>query len=412
VTVGRGLPGKAREALVTLLRRRLCIECDGIPYEFDNVPLRKVVNWILTEASIYVKPGVPWAWPTHLQIEPTTLCNLKCALCPVTSGMDRELGHMEFSLFKQLLDEAGQYALLVLLWDWGEPFVNPEIFEMIAYAKGFGLKVISSSNGHAFADEEEARRLVESGIDSIIIAVDGITQDTYERYRQSGRLETALTGIRNVVAQKRAIGRETPLVNFRFLVMAHNEHEIPGLKDLAQSLDVDVLSIKTLNPYASDMYAERRDEQKEFYNSFMPDNERYRRFKSLDGGEGQDRVRRKPPCKNLWNAPTVHWDGTVCSCTYDYHERQVFGDLKVASFREIWFGERSRRLRREFRLDWEGLQLCSNCSYAYEGGSCWNETIAEVHFSPWYSDLFSRANQAGELGPLYGPGDRGRIDGT
>jgi radical SAM protein with 4Fe4S-binding SPASM domain len=326
--------------------------------------------------------------------------------------MDRELGHMELSLFKRLLDEAGRYALLLLLWDWGEPFVNPAIYEMIAYAKGSGLKVVSSSNGHVFADETEARKLVQSGIDSIVIAVDGITQDTYERYRRSGRLETALTGVRNLVLQKRTLAWETPLINLRFLVMAHNEHEIPRLKDLAQALDIDVLSIKTLNPYADDMYAEHRDEQQEFYDSFIPDTERYERFTTVDEGKGPHRVRRNPPCKNLWNAPTVHWDGTVCSCTYDYNERQAFGDLKETSFRDIWFGERSRRLRREFRSNWEGLQLCRNCSYAYEGGSCWNETIVEVYFSPRHRDVFRGVAQVDKVEPLSCTEAEGRIDAT
>jgi MoaA/NifB/PqqE/SkfB family radical SAM enzyme len=386
------------------------IECDGIPYRFESVPLRKVVNWILTEASIGVKPAIPWGWPTHLQIEPTTRCNLRCALCPVTSGMDRDIGHMELSLFQRLLDEAGRHALLVLLWDWGEPFVHPQIYEMIAYAKSSGLKVVSSSNGHVFADETEARKLVQSGIDSIIVAVDGITQETYERYRRSGRLETALTGVRNVVTQKRALGCETPLINLRFLAMAHNEHEIPALEELARSLDVDVLSIKTLNPYACDMYAERRGEQGPFYESFVPEAEHYRRFATVEAGEGVQRVKRDPPCKNLWNAPTVHWDGTVCSCSYDYNERQAFGDLREASLREIWFGERVRRLRRQFRSDWEGLRLCCNCSYAYEGGSCWDETIAEVYFSPRHRDTFLRAGRAANARPLSGEGDERRKD--
>jgi len=410
--MGKSLLGKAREAFKALLTGRMCLVSDGIPFTFDHVPLRKVVNWILTEASLYLKPSVPWGWPTHLQVEPTAMCNLSCALCPVASGMDRETGHMKFSLFKRLLDEAGRYGLMVLLWDWGEPFVNPAIYEMIAYAKGSGLRVISSSNGHVFADEEEARKLVRSGIDSIIIAIDGITQNTYERYRRSGRLETALKGVRNLVVQKCAGGCDSPLVNLRFLAMAHNEHEIAGLQDLGKALDVDVISIKTVNPYLSDTYAENRDRRQAFYDSFIPLAQRYRRFVSLDEREGLHRVKRCPPCKHLWNAPAVHWDGTVCSCTYDYNERQALGDLKESSFREIWFGDSYRRLRRKFRSNWERLQLCANCSYAYEGGSCLNETIAEVYYNPRHRGAFLKAARDNSVSPLYIALDGGQSDAT
>jgi radical SAM protein with 4Fe4S-binding SPASM domain len=401
VAAGKSVLGKAREVLEALLTRRMYLESDGIPYTFDNVPLRKVVNWVLTEASMCVMPGIPWGWPTHLQVEPTALCNLRCTLCPVTTGMDRDTGNMEFAVFKQLLDDAGRYGLVVHLWDWGEPFVNPEVYDMIAYAKQYGLKVISSSNGHAFAEEEQAQKLVQSGIDSIIIAIDGITQHTYERYRQHGRLETALTGVRNVLSEKRCAGGTMPLVNLRFLAMAHNEHEIPALIDLAQSLDVDVLSIKTLNPYSSDMYAENRDQKRAFYDSFVPHTDTYRRFQSLDEGSRPHRVKRDPPCKNLWNSPSVHWDGTVCSCTYDYKERHVLGNLTESSFRDIWFGESYRQLRRQFRSNWEGIQLCASCSYAYEGGSCATETIAEVYFNPRHREVFMRAAEKDGVRPRY-----------
>ena len=98
---------------------------------------------------------------------------------------------------------------------------------MIAYAGQKGIKTISSSNGHLFALQDKADNVIRSGLDTLIFAVDGITQATYERYRQGGKLDLALEGMRMVVARKKALGSKTPLVNFRFIVMRHNEHEIP-----------------------------------------------------------------------------------------------------------------------------------------------------------------------------------------
>jgi MoaA/NifB/PqqE/SkfB family radical SAM enzyme len=309
---------------------------------------------------------------------------------------------MDLNLFKKIIDEIGDYVLLALMWDWGEPFINPSIYDMISYAKQKGIKVVSSTNGHAFAKKENAERLILSGIDTIIVAVDGITQETYERYRQSGNLEMALEGIRNLVTKKRALASATPLINFRFLVMKHNEHEIPKLIRLAKSLDVDVLSIKTLNPYSNDTYYENRAAKKEGYDAFIPKNVRHRRFKYVGEGRNSHRVRRNPPCKNLWNAPSIHWNGIVCPCTYDYNEMYVFGDLATDAFRRIWSGVPYRKMRRQFRTDWEKLQLCCHCSYAYEGGSCWSETIAEVFFHPRVASLFSRPCDPDRVKPLDG----------
>jgi radical SAM protein with 4Fe4S-binding SPASM domain len=367
---------KAIKALVT---RQVTIECDRIPYEFKKVPFKKILNWILVEASALIKPEQPWGWPTHFQIEPTNRCNLSCALCPISGDMDRPTGHMDLTLFKKLIDETGDYIFLIILWDWGEPFVSPCIYDMISYARNKGIKVVSSTNVHVFVNEENADKLILSGIDSIIVSMDGITQETYSRYRRGGSLESALKGIRTIVARKQALNSETPLINLRFIPMRHNEHEIPKLKDMARSLGVDALTFKTLNPYSSDTNGSKATEKKEGWREFLPENPLYRRFKY--SADRQSRLRRTSnPCRQLWNNPVVHWDGKVCPCTYDYRDKYFLGDLKKDTLKNIWFGDAYRGIRRRFRADWEDIPLCKECSYAYEGGSCIDETIAEAFF--------------------------------
>jgi radical SAM protein with 4Fe4S-binding SPASM domain len=373
-----GLISKSFQALKALATRQVQIECDRIPYHFHNVPFKKILNWLAVETSVYSRPGHPWGWPTHLQIEPTNRCNLRCALCPVTAGMDRPSGHMDFNLYKKFIDEIGDYVFLILLWDWGEPFLNPSIYEMISYAKQKGIKVVSSTNGHLFAKIDQANKLIASGLDSIIFAVDGISQETYEPYRQGGDLKSVLQGIQMVVERKRALKSKTPLVNFRLIVMKHNEHEIPKLKELARSLQVDALTLKTLNPVNRDFYAQDKSEDR-IQNEFLPDDYRYRRFRYDSTGQNVIRIKLNP-CKQLWNNPVIHWNGTVCTCSYDPKEKHVLGDLNQESFKNIWDGAPYRDLRRQFRQGWKKLPLCGDCSYAYEGGNCYDQTIAEAFF--------------------------------
>ncbi len=97
--------------------------------------MRKVLNWLLVETSLSFKPSRPWGLPTHLLIEPTNYCNIRCTLCPVTEGLNRPRGHMNLNIFKKLIDDVGEYVFLILLWDWGEPFLNHQVYEMIHYAK-------------------------------------------------------------------------------------------------------------------------------------------------------------------------------------------------------------------------------------------------------------------------------------
>lgn len=370
-----GLVSKSFNAVNALLTRRVLIECDRIPYEFQDVPLERILNWIKVEASVFLRPEKPWGWPTHLQVEPSTLCNLRCAFCPVTTGLDRSTGHMTLEVFRKVIDQVGSYLFLILLWGWGEPFLNPTVYDMIAYAKKRDIKIVSSTNGHVFARGDHAERLVRSGIDCIIFAVDGISQETYEQYRIRGDVGTVAAGIERVVAAKRALNSTTPLINLRFLAMKHNEHEIPLLKDFARSLGVDALTLKTLNPHdQGECHSAKADGT-----GFVPENSRYQRFEYEAGDGSRIRVERNP-CKRLWNNPVLCWDGKVSPCDFDLHANYPLGDLAHQSFREIWWGTRVAQLRRQFRRDDQKIGLCAGCTYAFKGGCCYTDTIAEAHF--------------------------------
>jgi radical SAM protein with 4Fe4S-binding SPASM domain len=365
---------KILQAFKSLLTQRVVFECDLLPFTFQKVPLKKLMNWVLTEASVHVKPERPWGMPTVVQLEPTNHCNLRCAICPVTTGMDRASGYMDFALFKKLIDEVGEYLFLLLLWDWGEPLLNPAIFDMISYARRKGIKVSTSTNGHLLSRDDYAERVVTSGLDTLIVAVDGISQETYQRYRQGGQLNQVLQGVKKVVQKKRDLNALTPRINFRFIVMKHNEHEVPQLKGFTRSMGVDVLTLKTLNPSFRG-----QQKQDEMGQPFIPVGTLYRRFTYSRESGKPVRVKRNL-CKNLWNAPIIHWNGAVCLCFADMDEKWSMGDLRYENLRAIWGGEKYQWFRRRFRQRWEQLDICWDCSYAYQGGDCSRETVTEAVF--------------------------------
>jgi radical SAM protein with 4Fe4S-binding SPASM domain len=164
------------------------------------------------------------------------------------------------------------------------------------------------------------------------------------------------------------------LINLRFIVMKHNEHEIPRLRGFAQRLGVDVLTLRTLYPHDDGSCCATKADGSEF----VPENPAYQRF-DYDT-ETRSRVRRTHnPCKALWNNPVIHWDGTVCPCTFDAHDRHALGDITKEAFGDIWFGASYRELRRQFRGDYQRISLCSECSNAFEGGTVGGD-IVEAHF--------------------------------
>lgn len=365
---------KLAQAATALATRRISFDLDLIPLHFEALPLKKIANWILTEGSIAFKPANPWGFPTVLQVEPTSRCNLECKVCPVAAGLDRPAGDMDLRMFRRIVDELGGYLLLMMFWDWGEPFLNPHSYEMIRYARSAGIKVVCSTNGHLFTNREHARRVVESGLDVLVFSVDGITQETYQRYRARGRLESALEGIRNVVEEKRRLGAATPLVNFRFIVMRHNEHEISQVEDFARSLGVDVMTLRKFHAVP-----DSRREGLEDESDLMPGQGKFRLPAVPQDGAGPVRVDHNP-CKNLWNCPTIHWDGTVCSCFMDFNEQRPLGSLAAQTFRQIWWGGAYAGLRRAFRERWKDLPRCGACASGFEGGDIGRESNAEAVF--------------------------------
>jgi len=278
---------------------------------------------------------------------------------------------MDLELFKKIVDELKQYLLLILLWDWGEPFLNPKIYEMIDYANRRGIKLLSSTNGHIFSSGDHARKVVASGLDALIFSVDGVTQKTYQEYRSGGPLEAVLEGIRKVAAEKRRRRSRTPLLNFRFIVMQHNEHELAHLEEFARALDVDLLTFRKFFAVVSHKEEFKRQE------AFDPENSRYYRFERSPEKSGLLRVE-KNPCKNLWNCPAIHWNGTVSSCTCDYDESCVLGYLRERRFADIWFGGAARDIRQIFRRQWRELPLCKDCVYAFKGGDMGRESVTEA----------------------------------
>lgn len=155
------MASRAIRALKALATRKVAFDVDLIPCAWENLPAKKVLNWLLTETSVYCKPSRPWGMPTILQVEPTSRCNLHCRVCPVGAGLGRPAGDMDPALFRRIVDEVRDSALLLLFWDWGEPFLHPEAYGMIRYAAQAGLRIVASTNGHVFAAGDHAERVVD-----------------------------------------------------------------------------------------------------------------------------------------------------------------------------------------------------------------------------------------------------------
>lgn len=304
-----------------------------------------------------MKRPIQWGMPMTVSIEPTTACNLRCPECP--SGLrsfTRETGNLKKDFFTKSIDELYKELLYLIFYFQGEPYINPDFLDMVKYAHGKGIYTITSTNGH-FLNDANAKKTIESGLDRMIISVDGTTQETYENYRKAGKLETVLQGARNVVKWKKELKSATPHIIFQFLVVKPNEHQIPDIYRLAEEIGVDEVKLKTAQIYD---YKEGSD--------LIPTIDKYSRYAQQADGTYRVKNELLNHCWKLWHACVISWDGLVLPCCFDKDADHKLGDLKSRPFREIWHGEAYHRFRTSLLKGRDQIDICSNCT---EGCKVW-----------------------------------------
>lgn len=289
--------------------------------------------------------------PVSVSIEPTTSCNLRCPECP--SGLrsfTRPTGMLEPALFKSVINQLASSLSYLTFYFQGEPYLNPDFLDMVRYASAAGIYTATSTNAH-FLTEEGARRTVASGLDRLIISIDGTTQAAYESYRIGGSLNKVLQGARNVLNARDAMRSRTPHLVFQFLVVGPNEHQIQEVRKLGRDLGVDEVILKTAQIYGF-----------EHGSHLIPAQDRYSRYRKNPDGSYSIKNALDDHCWKMWHSCVVTWDGKVLPCCFDKDAHFVLGDLNKNSFEEIWYGAAYQRFRASLLRSRKEIDMCRNCT--------------------------------------------------
>jgi radical SAM protein with 4Fe4S-binding SPASM domain len=311
-------------------------------------------------ASKWTKKPIQWGYPVSVSVEPTTSCNLRCPECP--SGLrafTRPTGMLQNDFFKDTIDQLSKDLLYLIFYFQGEPYLNPEFLEMVKYASKKGIYTATSTNAH-YLNDSNAKQTVESGLDRLIISIDGTTQDVYEQYRVGGKLEKVLEGARDIVKWKKELKSKTPYVFFQFLVVKPNEHQVENIKQLAKEIGVDDVRFKTAQVY----------EYKNDPNNLIPAIDKFSRYRKNKNGEYEVKNSLQNHCWRLWHATVITWDGLVVPCCFDKDAQHQLGDLKGKPFKEIWHNEQYINFRRSILKSRSNIDICANCS---EGTKVWSD---------------------------------------
>lgn len=292
--------------------------------------------------------------PVTIGIELTSFCNLRCPECPSGSGtLNRRKGFMEPELFKKIISELDPFLFNVNLYFQGESMLHPEFFFFLENITH--VHTVLSTNGH-FLSAGNSEKLVRSGLNKLIVSIDGMDQEIYSAYRVNGKLDDVKDGIKNVTNARKKFTSRLKL-EIQFLVNRLNEHQIPEVRKFAitENASLKLKSMQVIN--------------KENVGYWLPRNSKYARYKD-DSGKYELKNSLPNRCLRLWFNPVVTWDGKVVPCCFDKDASHIMGDLNLQSFREIWYGPAFRLFRKDLLTNRKEIEICRNCTSGLRGIKC------------------------------------------
>ncbi len=330
----------------------------------SKITFRRFWNGIKVLCSFYTSrllgKAVQWGYPVSISFEPTTSCNLRCPECP--SGLrafTRPTGMLQKDFFTRTIDEIHKELLYLIFYFQGEPYLNPDFLDMVKYASSKGIYTATSTNAHYLTDAA-AKKTIESGLDRLIISIDGTTQDVYQQYRVGGSIDKVIEGAKKVVKWKKELNSKTPFIFFQFLVVKPNEHQIEAIKKMAKEIGVDEVRFKT-----AQVYNFKTDP-----NNLIPTIDKFSRYKKNTDGSYTPKNKLANRCWKMQHANVITWDGLVVPCCFDKDAMHHLGNLKNQSFKQIWNNDNYKQFRSQLTNSRKNIDICANCS---EGASVWKD---------------------------------------
>lgn len=267
-------------------------------------------------------------FPAVVRLETTNACNARCVICP-HRAMQRPVKAMDEDLYRRLIDQcAAGRCREVHLHNFGEPLLDKNIEERIAYAKQKGIGRVKIFCNGSLLTPDRARRLIDAGLDEIKVSFDGADREEFERIR-------------------------TPL---KFDAVVCNVVELVKLRDAAGAkLRVRVACCST-----TDRQATMRSLEK------VVDDFSFGKLHNWAAQEPAPKRLRKP-CSRLWRTFTVLADGRVSLCCLDYDGQQILGRLdQHCTIADVWNDRPYAEVRRAHREARQAdIPLCDNCTKAF-----------------------------------------------
>jgi len=284
--------------------------------------------------------------PSFANYEPTNICNLSCEMCPSGKGLlKRPRGTADMDLYRKFITENRETLIDIILHFQGEPLMYKQLGEMIAFARQNRIYTMFSTNGQLLAQNIDIIRNARP--DRIIVSLDGLSDETYTKYRVGGKVQNVLNGLEKL---SQLPANERPFIELQFLVFSHNEHEIPELQKLKKKYHIDKITLKSAQIYENSQV------------DFLPENKNFSRYEVSESGSFRLKNGIKNQCKRLIFGTVVCFDGRVVPCCFDKDADHEFGSIANQSLHEIRNSKKYIDFVNKVFSNRNEISICNNCT--------------------------------------------------
>lgn len=283
--------------------------------------------------------------PYFASYEPTNICNLACEMCPSGKGMlKRPRGTADMDLYRKFITENRETLINIILHFQGEPLMCQQLGEMISFARRNRIHTMFSTNGQLLAQNIDIIRNARP--DRIIVSLDGLSDETYTKYRVGGKVQNVLNGLEKL---SQLPANERPFIELQFLVFSHNEHEIPELQKLKKKYHIDKITLKSAQIYEESQI------------DFLPENQKYSRY-NISNGKVKLKKVAENHCKRLIFGTVVCFDGRVVPCCFDKDADHELGNIASQSLHEIRNSKKYIDFVNKVFSNRNEISICNNCT--------------------------------------------------
>jgi radical SAM protein with 4Fe4S-binding SPASM domain len=329
-----------------------------------------VRNLFCNAISILVEPEFVSSGPLIIQVEPTINCNLQCKMCfsPFLKRAERDL---TLDNFKRILNELPSVRKISLVGT-GEPLLNPNLFDIISYAKSKRIDIGFATNA-TLLNSVVANEILARGIDWLNISLDAATKEAYERIRIRADFNQVLANVREFMDARARFRGKKPEVSVWSLLMKSNIKELPEFISLVHSLGVDRIYVQTIHYWGSrewknkmlheEITGQTKEIRKVLKGAFLLCKKNRMHFNYVNVPD----IKGERGCKWPWRSCYITTDGYVTPCCmHGSNPTNIhFGNIFKQSFNDIWNNQAYRSFRKAFKSN-NMPPVCLDCTSYYK----------------------------------------------